>query len=122
MLPFSSIAFEGLSNEQFGMTRQKSNAVRVDARKVNAAAVRLLPAIVKRWLPDGALQGRFWIAKNPHLLGPTERTLQVDLRKGSWTDFFTGDSGDDVISLAAFMATISGEAAAENLARMLRLR
>ena len=114
--------FKATSDELVVMTRQKSKAVRIDPHKINSAALRLLPAIVKRWLPDGGLRGRFWIAKNPHRFELTQRTLQVDLRKGSWTDFFTGDSGDDVISLAAFMATISGEVAAENLARMLRLR
>ncbi len=86
---------------------------------VNAAALRELPALLARWLPDGRANGREYEARNPRRVDRRVGSFRVNMRTGRWADFATGDRGGDPVSLAAFLFGLSQIEAARRLADML---
>jgi hypothetical protein len=93
----------------------------IDFSAVNAAALGALPSLVKRWLPDGRIEGREWSARNPRRSDRKHGSFKVNLNTGKWGDFAIGESGGDVISLAAYLGDVSQFEAAKRLAVMLGL-
>lgn len=93
----------------------------VDFAAVNAAALPMLPALLRRWLPDGRLEGADWVALNPTRADRHLGSFRINVRTGRWSDFATGDKGGDPISLAAYLGRISQSEAAERLASMMGL-
>jgi hypothetical protein len=92
---------------------------RVSFQAISAAALVHLPALVRRWLPDGRLQGQEWVSRNPTRDDRKPGSFKINLRSGRWADFATGAKGGDVISLAAHLFGLSQVAAARKLAAML---
>jgi len=95
---------------------------RIDFAAVNAVALRALPLILPRWLPDGKRHGREFVAKNPTRADRTPGSFSINLVTGKWADFATGDRGIGVISLAAYLFHLSQPQAASLVATMLGLR
>lgn len=91
----------------------------IDFDKVNAAARPELPWLVERWLPGGRREGREWVARNPTRADTRPGSFKVNLSSGRWADFATGDAGGDVVSLAAYLHSLSQREAAVRLAGML---
>jgi len=91
----------------------------VDFAAVNAAALRDLPALLSRWLPDGRVNGREYEARNPRRGDRHRGSFRVNLRTGRWSDFATGDAGGDPVSLSAYLFDLSQIEAARHLAAML---
>ena len=75
----------------------------IDFDAINRAASVVLPALVKRWLPDGHKSGNEWVAKNPLRADTSAGSFSINLATGKWGDFATSDRGGDAISLAAFL-------------------
>lgn len=94
-------------------------ARRIDFGRVNAAALDVLEMLVRRWLPDGRIEGREYVARNPRRDDRTPGSFKVNLRSGKWADFATGEAGGDVVSLAAYVHGLSQGEAARKLARAL---
>ena len=46
-------------------TRSDSTKKRLDFQAINRTAIRALPDILVRWLPDGKRIGHEWVARNP---------------------------------------------------------
>ena len=92
---------------------------RVDFEAVNYAALPALPSLLRRWLPDGRLVGREYVAKNPRRFDKHPGSFKINLSSGKWCDFATGDAGGDVVSLAAYLSGASQLEAAINLSEML---
>lgn len=90
-----------------------------DFAAINAAALVVLPALARRWLPDGRLVGREWVACNPTRVDRHLGSFSVNLVSGRWADFATGDKGGDPVSLAAYLAGTGQTEAARSLATML---
>ncbi len=90
----------------------------VDFARINAAALRVLPALLARWLPDGQWIGHEFVARNPRRADRRPGSFKIN-RNGRWGDFATGDKGGDVLSLAAYLADLSQVEAARELARAL---
>jgi hypothetical protein len=90
-------------------------------RDINAAALATLPTLLARWLPDGRREGNEYVARNPRRPDRHPGSFKINMTRGAWADFATGDRGGDVISLAAFLAGTSQGEAARELARMLGL-
>jgi hypothetical protein len=90
-----------------------------DFAKVNAAALRALPFILPRWLPDGKRHGREFVAKNPTRADRTAGSFRINMVTGKWSDFATNDSGGDPVSLTAYLFGLSQVDAARRLADML---
>lgn len=95
---------------------------RIDFAEINRTALAKLPTLLRRWLPDGKLEGGEWSARNP--LRPDRHlgSFKVNLRNGRWSDFAIGVGGGDVISLAAYLAGVGQAEAARRLADMMGVR
>jgi hypothetical protein len=89
---------------------------------INEVALRALPLIVARWLPDGKRQGREFVAKNPTRPDRTLGSFSINLVTGKWADFATEDRGIGVISLAAYLFHLTQPEAARFVAAMLGIR
>ncbi|MFO0911317.1 MAG: hypothetical protein U0795_00035 [Pirellulales bacterium] len=88
--------------------------------KINAAALKVLPALVKRWLPDGYRDGNEWVALNPCRDDLHHGSFKVNLVSGKWADFAIPDvKGRGPISLAAYLFGLRRAEAARRLAQML---
>ena len=93
----------------------------LDFGAINRAALARLPDVLRRWLPDGRIEGREFVARNPTRPDRRLGSFKVNLDTGRWADFATSDKGGDPISLAAYLAGISQVEAARELAAMLGL-
>jgi hypothetical protein len=91
----------------------------IDFDAINRAALARLPDILRRWLPDGRIEGAEYVARNPRRADHRPGSFKVNLRTGRWCDFATGDKGGDPVSLGAFLANCSQGEAARGLADML---
>jgi hypothetical protein len=95
---------------------------RIDFQAINAAALRALPIMLPRWLPDGKRKGSEFVAKNPTRADATAGSFSINLNTGKWGDFATGDRGGDPVSLAAYLFRLSQIEAARRIADMLNIR
>jgi hypothetical protein len=95
---------------------------RLDFPAISRAALASLPALLRRWLPDGRLVGREYEARNPTRADRRPGSFRVNVSTGKWADFATGDVGGDVVSLAAYLSGTGQAEAACALADMLGLR
>jgi len=91
----------------------------INFRTIADSAVPALPAIVKRWLPDGHRRGNEWVARNPTRMDRNPGSFSINLTTGRWGDFATGDRGGDAISLAAYVFGLNQGEAARRIANML---
>lgn len=95
---------------------------RINIETVNEVALRALPLILSRWLPDGKRQGREFVAKNPTRADRTAGSFRINTVSGKWADFATDDRGVGVVSLAAYLFRLSQPEAAHFVAGMLGIR
>lgn len=94
----------------------------LDFQAINRAALASLPALLRRWLPDGWLVGHEFEARNPRRTDRRPGSFRINVNSGKWSDFATGDSGGDVVSLAAYLSGTGQAEAARALADMLGVR
>ena len=95
---------------------------RLDFHEINRAALGNLPALLRRWLPDGHLVGHEYTAVNPTRTDRRPGSFRINTGSGRWSDFATGDRGGDVVSLAAYLSGTGQAEAARALAGMLGVR
>ncbi len=93
----------------------------IDFAAVNAAALARWPDVLRRWLPDGRIEGREYVARNPTRADRRPGSFKINVVTGRWADFSSGDRGGDLVSLAAYLGGISQSEAARELAAMLGL-
>lgn len=91
----------------------------IDFKGINSEALAALLILLARWLPDGKRIGNEWVARNPRRIDRNPGSFKVNMGTGRWSDFATGDSGGDVVSLAAYLTGTAQAEAARNLADML---
>jgi len=91
----------------------------LDFDKINRAAMARPLDILKRWLPDGQIEGSEYVALNPHRADKRRGSFKINWRTGRWADWSSGDSGGDLIALAAYLHGISQYEAADRMAQML---
>ena len=92
---------------------------RPDFVAINRAALRDLPSLLSRWLPDGKVSGHEYEARNPRRHDRHAGSFRVNTRTGKWADFASGDRGGDPVSLLAFLQGLSQAEAARRLARIV---
>lgn len=92
---------------------------RVDFRRVADAALGAADSIVRRWLPDGHREGPEWVCRNPTRSDHRAGSMKINLRTGRWGDFATGDTGGDLVALAAYLHGLPMREAALRVAEML---
>jgi hypothetical protein len=88
-------------------------------RRIAAAAAANAPVVVAQWLPKGKRLANEWVALNPRRVDNRLGSFKVNIRRGSWADFATGDRGGDLISLAAYLFALEQSEAALRVASML---
>ena len=95
----------------------------IDFPAVNRAGLAVMTALCKRWLPDGVLYGKEWVAKNPTRADGRAGSFRINVQTGQWADFAQdGARGGDPISLAAYLHCGGDQIeGAINLKRMLGL-
>jgi putative DNA primase/helicase len=59
--------------------------------------------VVPQWLPGGELRGAEYVVANPTRNDRTPGSFTINLRKGVWKDYATGDGGADLVSLYAYI-------------------
>lgn len=91
----------------------------LDFAGVNAFALRALPGLLAQWLPEGRREGNEWVARNPTRNDQHPGSFKINLLRGQWADFATGDKGRDVISLYAYLNGLSQGRACRELAGLL---
>lgn len=101
------------------MTGKRNLRPSSDYAAVNAAALMVLPTLLRYWLADGRRSGSEWVALNPTRADRRPGSFKVNLATGKWADFATGEGGGDVISLAAYLSGLSQSGARRRLARLL---
>ncbi|WP_298356925.1 hypothetical protein [Rhodoblastus sp.] len=97
------------------MTRRRS----IDFARVAGAAAANSNAILSRWLPNGRREAHEWITRNPRRADHRPGSFKVNITTGRWADFATGDSGGDLISLAAYLFNLRQNEAALKVAEMM---
>jgi len=88
----------------------------VDFDAINRAALTHLPSLCRQWLPNGKRLRHEWIALNPRRADRSPGSFSVNLQTGKWGDFAVGDTGGDVVSLAAYLFNTTQVDAARTLA------
>lgn len=88
-------------------------------KRIASDALDHIDAILARWLPDGQLQSEEYVVRNPTRADKQPGSFSINVRRGCWADFATGDRGGDLISLAAYLFQLSQAEAAVRLATLL---
>ncbi len=104
------------------MKSRRNRRGRLDFEAINRAALASLPALLRRWLPDGRLVGLEDTALNPTRADGRSSSFRINVKSGRWADFATGDKGGDVVTLAAYLSGSGQAEAARALADMLGVR
>jgi hypothetical protein len=79
----------------------------------------LLP-ILRRWLPQGRIEGHEYVALNPRRQDRHLGSFRINLHTQLWADFALSDArGRDVISLAAYLFDLNQFEAARGVAQMI---
>lgn len=74
---------------------------KLDFAAINAALDA--GTLVPQWLPDGKKRGAEWVALNPIRGDKTAGSFTINLVKGVWKDYASGDAGSDLVSLYAYL-------------------
>jgi uncharacterized protein (DUF927 family) len=87
------------------MSQQSNNAKRPSFADVKAAALKDIERVLSHWLPNGKRVdgGKEYTAPNPTRSDKRAGSLKVNLSKGTWADFATGDKGGDLIDLVRYL-------------------
>jgi hypothetical protein len=88
-------------------------------RRIAEAALAHADTLVQRWLPAGGRDGAEWVALNPTRSDGRKGSFKVNVTNGRWSDFATGESGGDLIALAAYLYQLKQGEAAVKIAEML---
>lgn len=93
----------------------------VDFASVNQAALAVLPALLRRWLSDGEIEGAEYVALNPTRDDANPGSFKINLDTGRWGEFALGEEaeGGDVVSLLAYLTKTGQPEAARRLSDML---
>ena len=62
---------------------------------------------IRQWLPDGKIVGNELTALNPTRNDSKPGSFKINIKSGVWSDFATGDSGSDPVSLFAYLNGVS---------------
>ncbi|MHB2246008.1 DUF927 domain-containing protein [Pseudomonas fitomaticsae] len=72
---------------------------------VKAAALKDIDRVLSHWLPNGKRVdgGKEYTAPNPTRSDKRAGSMKINLSKGTWADFATGDKGGDLIDLVRYL-------------------
>ena len=90
---------------------------------VKSAALKDIDRVLAHWLPNGKRidGGKEYTAPNPTRTDKRAGSLKVNLSKGTWADFATGDKGGDLIDLVRYLDGGTDIEACNKLADLLHV-
>jgi hypothetical protein len=91
----------------------------IDFDGINQAAARDYRSLLSNLIPGGKFRGKEYVAKNPRRNDQHPGSFSINFKTGVWKDFSSGDGGNDLISLVAFVHGIGQGEAARELAEKL---
>ncbi len=104
--------------------RRKRQRQSLDFPRIAAAARHSALSVCQQLLPSGRRYGNEYVALNPRRADTKPGSFKIAVsgqRAGCWSDFATGDSGGDLISLVAYLYDLRQGEAARRLAAILHL-
>lgn len=75
-----------------------------------------IDSLLASWLPDGKKEGKEWVAINPTRGDASKGSFKVNMSNGRWSEFATGKSGGDLISLYQYLKGVDFKTAYKDLA------
>ncbi|HHR1017151.1 TPA: hypothetical protein ACS29Z_005596, partial [Klebsiella pneumoniae] len=92
--------------------------------EVKRTALQAIDRVLEHWLPGGKRVdgGKEYTAANPTRADKRAGSLKVNLAKGTWSDFATGDKGGDLIDLVRYLDGGSDVDACNKLADFLHVK
>jgi len=110
-------------NNKFNIqTKQERVNQKVDFKAVKLECLKRCPGLLQSWLPDGKLQGDEYVARNPTRADNQRGSFKINIKTGVWADFATDDNGADLISLYAYLKSLSQIEATTQLAQKFGLQ
>lgn len=88
-------------------------------KELAARALANVQTVLAHFLPGGKEEGQEYVVKNPTRTDAQSGSFKVNTATGLWSDFATGDSGNDMISLVAYLQRSTQGEAAKALAQLL---
>lgn len=100
-----------------------NNAKRPSFADVKAVSLKEIDRVLAHWLPNGKRVdgGKEYTAANPTRADKRAGSLKVNLSKGTWADFATGDKGGDLIDLVRYLDGGTDVEACNKLADLLHV-
>ncbi|MFZ4964796.1 DUF927 domain-containing protein [Pseudomonas sp. Mn2068] len=100
---------------------QRNGSKRPSFADVKNAALKDIDRVLAHWLPNGKRVdgGKEYTAPNPTRTDKRAGSLKVNLSKGTWADFATGDKGGDLIDLVRYLDGGTDVEACSKLADLL---
>jgi hypothetical protein len=75
--------------------------------------------LITRWLPSGHFEYPDYVALNPTRADRRKGSFRINCKTGQWIDFATNDKGGDLISLYAYIHSLSQKEAVQILKQIL---
>lgn len=91
-----------------------ANSIDFDA--INRLALNRFDALLEQFIPGGKRVNGEYVARNPRRHDKTPGSFSINIHKGVWSDFASGDSGSDPVSLWAYLFNAEQADAARMLA------
>jgi uncharacterized protein (DUF927 family) len=103
--------------------RPSNSAKRPSFAGVKTAALKDIDRVLSHWLPNGKRVdgGKEYTAPNPTRSDKRAGSLKINLSKGTWADFATGDKGGDLIDLVRYLDGGTDVEACNKLADLLNV-
>lgn len=93
---------------------------KIDFATINAIALWSFESLLRQWLPEGKRSGIEYSSVNPTRNDSHPGSFSINIIKGVWQDFATGDGGSDPVSLYAYLFHSNDQgAAAKELSDLL---
>ena len=88
------------------------SAKKIDFEGINKVGWENLRSLCQQWLPGGKFSGAEYTALNPTRGDSKPGSFKINIGKGVLSDFATGDTGTDIVSLFAYLFTNNDQGAA----------
>lgn len=95
--------------------------MKTDFKRINAAALSSVDAVLNRWLPGGKQNGHEYQVLNPTRTDSKLGSFSINCNNGAWADFASDGKGGDLVALVAYLDGIPQGEAAKRLAEFLGL-
>jgi putative DNA primase/helicase len=93
----------------------------IDFQRIADAALLAADNLLADWLPDGTRKGKEYWPTNPVRGDRKPGSFSINMNKGTWHDFASGDKGGDLVSLLAYLRGYRQIDAARSIAGQLGL-